>query len=198
MAITKGYATVAELGDKMGLDSAKELTHTPLLESSITNASRLIDLKTNSFFFQQTFTDETIDVTGRSDNDFYITRNCLDIITPSPVITITSLTESDEVLTEKTSFGGTGDFFVKQTQGVITKNSGLWSTAPLAVLLTGDFGYAATPAEVNEICLTIASVFTRLDNRTVTDAEGDMEAILASRIPTWVFKALRRLARPIT
>jgi hypothetical protein len=139
-----------------------------------------------------------VDVYSRSDSNFYVTRDCTEIVAPAPIIFVLSLTESDNPLTEKTTFSGSGDFILKKGAGAIIRNDGQWSTSPLSVTLTGDFGYATTPAEVTEICLTLASVYTRLDNRVVTDAEGDMEAILASRIPSWVFKALKKLARPIT
>ena len=174
MAIVNGYATRTQLASKMGLDSAKTALHADLLDDSITNASRFIDLKTNTFFFQQTFTDEIVDVQSRSDNGFYITRDCEEIVAPALIITIASLSESDTALTEKTTFSGSGDYIVKKGAGAILKNDGQWSTSPLAVTLTGDFGYSITPAEVKELCLTIASVYTRLDNRVVTDAEGDM------------------------
>lgn len=196
MPITNGYCTQAELASKMGLSTTKTTTHAALLDSSIENASRWIDVQTNTIFFTQVITDEVVDVLGPSDNGFVISPNCSAIIAPAPIISISSLTERGEALTEQIVFGGTGDYTLKKGLGTIV-NSGGWSTAALAIVLSGSIGLAEVPKDVREICLTVASVYTRLDDRVVTSADGDMEAILASKIPGWVKTTLRRLRRPI-
>jgi hypothetical protein len=180
----------------MGLDADKVTKHTPLLEQSIEDASRYIDQQTNTIFYQKTVTDEIVDVTGLSDSGFYISSACINIVAPAPIISITSLTEAGQALTEQTVYGGAGEYVVKKGEGIISKRS-RWNTSELAIVLSGDIGVATVPEDVRELCLTIASVYTRLDNRIVTSEDGDMEAILASRIPGWVFKSLRRLRRPI-
>lgn len=197
MPLVNAYATVAELGAKMGLDADKITRHTALMESSLNNASRFIDLKTSTFFYQTTVTNELIDVTSRSNNGFYISPGCLCIVAPCPIITVSALSQSGTALSEKTSYAGSGDFVVKKSEGLIIKPNGTWSTSSLAIDLTADIGYATPPLEVNELCLNIASVYTRLDNKIVTDETGDIEGILSSQIPSWVFKSLKKLARPI-
>ena len=198
MAILNGYCTLQELADKMGLDTAKTTLHTSLLEKSIENASRYIDNKTDSFFYQMTITNEIVQVGYLSDSGAYISHDCQAIVFPTPIISISSLSESGQALSEKTSFAGAGDFFIQKTQGLILKpDGGTWSTDDLAIEVSGEIGYANVPEEIREICLTVASVFSRLDNRLVADETGEIENILSSQIPAWVGKSLRRLRKAV-
>lgn len=198
MAILNGYCTLQELADKMGLDTAKKTLHTSLLEKSIENSSRYIDNKTDSFFYQMTVTNEIVQVGYLSDSGAYISHDCQAIVFPTTIISISSLSESGQALSEKTSFAGTGDFFIQKTQGLILKpDGGTWSTDDLAIEVSGEIGYANVPEEIREICLTVASVFSRLDNRLVADETGEIENILSSQIPAWVGKSLRRLRKAV-
>lgn len=197
MALVNAYTTVDELSSKMGLDDDKKTLHLSLLENSINSASRFIDLKTNTFFYQKTIVDEKFDVYAMSDEKFYFTPDLSTIVAPAPIITITSLEENGVALTEISGHGDSGEFVVKYGAGLLQKPYSQWTTSILGLKLNGVIGYLNVPTEVNEICQTIAATYTRLDNKIVTNEQGDIEGILNSKIPSWVFKSLKRLERPI-
>jgi hypothetical protein len=67
----------------------------------------------------------------------------------------------------------------------------------LAISVSGNIGYDAAPKDIHEVCLTFASVLTRLDNKVVVDAEGDPESILQSTLPDWPFRLLDKYRRTV-
>ncbi|KKN68374.1 hypothetical protein LCGC14_0452500 [marine sediment metagenome] len=195
---TNCYATDQELADKLGLDSDKKTRYQAQIDSAIETASRIIDTRTQTFFFIKTLTTEAIDVNGYSINELEISPACRSIIASAPIITVTALLESGVALSEKTVFAGTGDYFLKKSLGQIVKaNGGRWSTGDLAISLSGTIGYAEVPKDIHEVALTFASVLTRLDNNVVVDQDGNSEGILQSILPEWPFELLDKYRRPV-
>jgi hypothetical protein len=181
MSITNGYATLAELKTKLGISDSTQDTK---LENSITNASRLIDQITGTFFYTKTLTTEKLDVFGPSDTGLQIKANGLKIYCPAPVLTITELLQNDEALTEDE------DFFIYKSIGLIDKKT-YWTSERKGISITGTIGYSAYPKDINEICLIIAAVISGLWKATYqAEDTGDPIEVIRNSVPRWVFDKL--------
>lgn len=199
MAIVNGYATQAQLSEKLGLDTGKQNRYQELLDDSVNRSSRIIDTSTQSFFFKKTITDELVDVNGLSDSGFKISPRLTTIDSAAPIISISSIEENGIALSEKTSFSGDGDFYLKKLIGQIFKltDGCIWSDQVLGVKLSGEIGYESVPSDISEVCLTFAVVLTRLDTAVVTTDDGSVEGALNSILPGWPFKILKKYNRVI-
>jgi hypothetical protein len=185
MAITNGYATLEELQRKLGRTVSDSDVHKTKLETSITNASRLIDQHTGSFFYTKTLTTEKLDCFAPSENGLQLKSNNRSIYTPAPIISISALLEDSNSLTVD------DDFYVYKSIGKIERDGYKWTYERKGLSISGSIGYESTPGAINELCLEIASILSGLSITTVTDenAETIIDAVRYS-IPRWVFTQL--------
>lgn len=191
MSISNGYATLAEFQNLVGREESASDLNADQIEIAIESASRFIDAFTNTFFFSQTFTDTVIDrFQGVNDDGLVLNDNGDTIYTPAPIISVASVSEDSVALVENT------DFYVYKKAGKIDRE-GLWSLSRLAVTMTLTCGYATVPDHIRTICITIASIISGLDVKTVVDYDGNEQTFITKNLPKWVISALERERRVV-
>lgn len=188
MAITNGYATLAELGVRVGMTSADLTNKTTLIEREIERNSRMIDTITGSFFYTKTLTASTVrfDLGYNADN-LRLSEDAQYITFPAPILTITLVSNDGTALVLNQ------DYFMGRYD--ITSNSIFSTNRRTGVAITGTMGYASTPDQINEICLAMTEVTTGLGTKTVTDSSGDKLTIARDEMPDWVADRLSLFMR---
>lgn len=183
MPIINGYATVEALNKRLGRND-QSMDGFDILEDCINSASRFIDHMTGRFFYTKTLSSEPVDVYGDSENGLYISPSRRFIYAYAPVISVSSIVENGESLTENT------DFWIYNQDQKIMKN-GSWTTEKKGIVVSGSIGYALTPAEINQICLSVAEVFTGLGIRSYVGEDGSQVEVIQRNIPKWIFDRLK-------
>ena len=182
MAITNGYATVAELQRKLGRTVSSSDTIFTFLEECIERASRAIDDLTGSVYYEASITSEKIDQFEVSNSGIII--SCSDkIMFPAPLISVTSIVEDGVTLTSD-------DYWPYYSAGVITRPGG-WTYTRQGILFTGSFGYSSYPKNVNSWCLAIAGALSGRETSTYTDDEGNIQEVIRNSVPKWVYDEIR-------
>jgi len=188
MAITRGYCTLTEFQKRTGLTSTQLTAKTALIEREIERNSRRIDQETNSIFYTRTLTDSKVrfDFPANSDG-LVMSEDAYYISFPAPILTITSITNNDEALTDGE------DYFI---EGNLLFSDGIFTTnRKNGVIITGTCGYSATPDDINEACLAMTEVSTGLGTITMIDANGDKTDITRDVMPDWVSDILNQRVR---
>jgi hypothetical protein len=185
MTILNGYATLAELKAHLGTPTANTDNDT-LFERVIERASRMIDRITNTFFFIKTLTNEIVDACALSIQGVHIGENLKTMYFPAPIITITSIVENGESLTEGADYDTANpDYYLYLAAGYIER-SGYWTSSRKGIKITGAMGYAATPDDINSACIEIAAVMSNRDIKSITDEFGEDSTAITRFIPVWV------------
>ena len=184
MTITNGYTSVKALNKRLG-QNFQHGDGFNICEEVIEAASRFIDEKTGRLFYTQTLTNETLDVYGESSNGLYVSGKQCNIYAPAPILTVTSITENGTTLTEDENF------YIYASDFKISKN-GRWTTSRKGIVINGSIGYDKTPQEIEQICLTVAEVFSGLGIRTIKSVDGGEFDVALKTIPSWVFKRLKQ------
>lgn len=179
MAISNGYASVAELQRKLGRAVDSGDPQFSFFEECIERASRYIDDRVGRIYYQLTLSSEVVDTVAPSENGLRILRDQKTIVSPCPIISISSIIEDGVTLVEGT------DYYLYKAQGKIQK-SGRWSSTPQGISVSGVIGYASTPEKVGMWCVSIAAALTGLDIRQWTDDSGSVQTVLQSTVPQWV------------
>ena len=155
MAITNGYATLAELKERLGVgDTADDAP----LEAVITAVSRLIDEETGRHFY----------ATG-SETRYYTAGDHDILFLPDDVLTLTSLaTDDDGDRVYETTWAST-DYDLEpynttpKTMIQLAPNgTRTFPTIRRGVAIVGTFGFNATgehPDPIREACLILAARF---------------------------------------
>jgi len=181
VAITQGYATLAEVKASLRIPSADTVDDT-LLETAIESASRLID----------GFTARSFSNAGTAVRDFAATDSINLII--DDAISVSLVQATDEKGSTYTTFG-TNDY---QLEPVNSRSDGLYSPftgiravntyawpvvdQQALVRVTGVWGWAAVPTAVKQACVIQSSrIFKRLDSPLGVAGFGDMGAIRVGR-----------------
>ena len=152
MAITNGYATLAEYKARHNLDHADQ---DDMLESIITTVSRLIDGIRGERFF-----------TTDSDETRYFSAEDTDLLFPPlKIVSITTLkTDNDNDGTYEYSWTEDTDFYLKPYNASLDGEPYRWiETAPngsysfpkgvkKGVEIAGKFGWSSAPSYISEAC----------------------------------------------
>ncbi len=156
MAITNGYATLAQLKASLAITDTQDDV---MLELAITSSSRMIDDYTDRFFYQ----------VGTSQNPATYYYTALDwwTLNIDDNVSISEIATDDDFDQTWSTVWTTSDFFV---QPVNNPNRG-WPVnrleaidqyvfpvnLPNAVRVKGVFGWTAVPSEINTACLIQSS-----------------------------------------
>jgi len=192
MTLTNAYCTVTQLKQAIKRPNSDEVVYDSLFEDCINRASRDIDEHTNRIFYSKTITAELFDAFAWSDSELYISDN--KILFPSEIISVSSITNDGTALTEGT------DFYVYKKQGYI-EAAGSWSSSrkssanSTGIAITATFGHATTPTSIEMICIELAKVYSGLDTRMITNANGTFEFEMGNKIPDYIKKRLNRYKR---
>ena len=152
MAITNGYATLAEMRTQLGLASG-DTAEDSYIETMVEVTSRQIDRFTGQFFFSQ-----------GSKTRYYSSFDGVHVYT-DPIQTISALTvdENDNGTYDQTwaTTGSSERYRLLPVNAVVDGESywqllavdGLWPTADSAIKVAGNFGWATVPRPIHEACL---------------------------------------------
>lgn len=176
--------TTNELKLKLGRPTEGEDVNEEKLQQAVNNTDGIINQVTGTFFAQTTITDEYIDCYSMSENKFKMSDDRKTIWCPAPIISISSLTEDDTAQTENT------DFYLYKATGRIDAD-GVFSSERRIIKLTGSFGYSTIPTDIKEIALLIAQTLSGLATTTYLNEAGELDEVIKSNIPSWVWTALK-------
>lgn len=156
MAITNGYATLAEVKASLAITDTQDDT---MLEIAITSSSRMIDDYTDRFFYK-TGTGQTPATYYYTAQDYW-TVNIDDSVSISEVATDDNFDQTwstvwatSDYLTEPVNNPNRGwpiDRLISVTRYVFPVN------LPQAVRVKGIFGWSAVPSEINQACIIQSS-----------------------------------------
>jgi len=179
MPITNGYATLIEFTARAGLDATTVTAKTTLIEREIERNSRTIDRKTYTYFYTETLTDSKVRFDFNSNSDsLMMAEDATYIAFPAPILTITEVLNNEVAMVEGEDYYIEGNLLIADTIFTTNRKNG--------VVITGTCGYAATPDDINEVCLAMTEVTTGLGIRTVTGEDGSKISITRDEIPEWV------------
>lgn len=160
MAITNGYATLAQVKARLGITDTTDDT---ILESVVEGISRLIDDYCGRHFYQKTST------------TFYFTGEFGDLLVVPDLVSITTLkTDDDGDRTYETTWT-TSDYdllpynassYDKPYTRIETTPNGDYSfpTTAKGIEIAGTWGWPAAPTHVKEACLLQSEIlFKRKD-----------------------------------
>ena len=188
MVITKGYATVDDFAVRTGLTSTQKTNKTALIEKEIQRNSRRIDKITGNVFYSKTLTtSKCIYGFGINDDGLRMSEDARRIYFPSKIISITTVSTSDDTLTANDDYFVGYDFIEAAGRFPTDRED--------AVKITGSCGHATTPDDIEEICLAMSEVTTGLGTYTVTDQEGGKTEITRNNMPDWLNDALYTYTR---
>jgi len=188
MAITNGYATLLEFQARTGITDSQLTSKTSLIEAEIERNSREIDMVTGRLFYTKTLTASKVRFDmGMNADGLRMSEDAQTITFPAPILTITSITNDGVALVADTDYYVNGDTIFSNTIFTTNRKTG--------VVVTGTCGYAATPKDVNSICLAMTEVSTGLGTKTVTDSNGDKFDVTRDNMPDWVEEMLYRRVR---
>ena len=188
--MANGYCTLAELHAHMGKPTDVTANDT-LFETCIESASREIDYaitgrRDHVVFKAHTLTASKVRALfGRNDVCIKMDLDQERIYFPSKINTITELKNAGEVLTNVTDYNIGYDFI--QSRGVFT------SDPEDGVEITGTMGSDTVPIQIKQLCLAMAGIYTGMDTRTMTDADGSSIEISTRSMPKWVLDQLKSL-----
>ena len=183
MAITNGYATKEQFQTRCGLTSIQLTNKTSLIEEEIERNSRTIDKITGNLFYEKTLTaSKVIYNFGLNSDKLRMSEDRTRIYFPGKILTLTSITTSDDTLVADDDYYQGYDFI--EASGTFP------SDREDAVKITGTCGETTTPYDITKICLAMTEVTTGLGTYTVTDAGGDSTQITRDNMPDWVAEEL--------
>jgi len=160
MAITNGYATLAEVKARLGITDS---TDDSILEQVVEAASRAIDNYCGRHFYQKTST------------TLYLTGEFGDLLLVPDLVSVTTLKTDDDGDRTYEATWTTSDYdlspynaseFSKPYTRIETTPNGNYSfpTTAKGIEIAGTWGWPAVPDEVNEACLLQAEIlFKRKD-----------------------------------
>jgi hypothetical protein len=179
MAITNGYATLAEVKASLRITDNVDDS---LLETAIESASRLID----------GFTARSFSNAGTAVRDFAATDSINLII--DDAISVSLVQATDEKGSTYTTFGANdyqlepvnnrADGLYSPYTGIRAVNTYAWPVVDQQALvrITGVWGWATVPTAVKQACVIQSSrLFKRLDSPLGVAGFGDMGAIRVGR-----------------
>ena len=161
MAITNGYATLAELKSSLTITDTSD---DALLELAITSTSRMIDDFTGRFFYANG--------TSQSPVIRYYTPNDPWSLAVDDFVSISEIATDDNFNQTWSTVWATSDFMVEPINNprrgwpytrLLATGRYVWPYyLPQACKITGVWGWPAVPAEVNQACiLQSARIFVR-------------------------------------
>lgn len=156
MAITNGYATLAEVKASLAITDTQDDT---MLEIAITSASRMIDDYTDRFFYQTG--------TGQTPATYYYTPQDWWTCNIDDNVSISEIATDDNFNQTWSTVWATTDFF---TEPINNPNRGwpinrlvaidryVWPVnLPNSLRVKGVFGWTAIPSEINQACIIQSS-----------------------------------------
>ena len=156
MAITNGYATLAEVKASLAITDTQDDT---MLEIAITSASRMIDDYTDRFFYQTG--------TGQTPATYYYTPQDWWTCNIDDNVSISEIATDDNFNQTWSTVWATTDFF---TEPINNPNRGwpinrlvaidryVWPVnLPNSLRVKGIFGWTAIPSEINQACIIQSS-----------------------------------------
>lgn len=202
MAITNGYATLAEVKASLAITDTQDDT---MLEIAITASSRMIDDYTDRFFY--------INGSTQTPATYYYTAEDFWLLSTDDNFSVTEIATDDNFDQTWSTVWATSDYF---SEPVNNPNRG-WpynrlvaidryvfpKNIPNGVRIKGRFGWSAVPAEINQACIIQSSrLFVRKQSpfgiagtpelgtvRLTSRLDPDVEALIRP------FKRLKGLAR---
>jgi len=176
VAITNGYCTLAQIKAAVGIEDGLA---DALLEMAVDAASRLIDAECDRVFYT---TDNATRVflavepyVVATDDLTAVTTVELDD-TGDGAFSVTLLT-SDYQLEPLNGLSGGGAYPYTRVRMIGAYTIPIWG-GQATVRITGDYGFAPTPAQVTQACVIQASrIYKRLDSPLGVAGFGDMGAM---------------------
>ena len=202
MAITNGYATLAELKASLAITDTQDDT---MLEIAITASSRMIDDYTDRFFYSNG--------TTQTPATYYYTAQDYWLIDIDDNFLITEIATDDDFDQTWSTVWATSDFLVEPVNNpnkgwpinrLIAVDSYVFPlNIPQGVRVKGRFGWSAVPSEINQACIIQSSrLFVRKQSpfgiagtpelgtvRLTSRLDPDVEALIRP------FKRYKGLAR---
>lgn len=185
------YCTVSDVATAAGKYQTLSTAETTAATAAILQASAIIEKATGTFFDQRHLQVTTEAVQARQTKIFM----------PAPIISIDGnvITEAGFSLTLNTDFllyqpsvvgipagpgwlektatpaGGWGD----------TPGNSIWSTQQKAIVVPGQFGYAAVPYDITKLVAWKAAEILGWVTIDYTDGDGVSKAVLRNGLPKW-------------
>ena len=196
MAITNGYATLAELKSSLTITDTSD---DALLELAITSTSRMIDDFTGRFFYANG--------TSQSPVVRYYTPNDPWSLAVDDFVSISEIATDDNFNQTWSTVWATSDFMVEPINNprrgwpytrLLATGRYVWPYyLPQACKITGVWGWPAVPAEVNQACiLQSARIFVRKQSPFGIAGTPELGTVrLSSRLDPDVEAFLRPMKR---
>ena len=196
MAITNGYATLAELKSSLTITDTSD---DALLELAITSTSRMIDDFTGRFFYANG--------TSQSPVIRYYTPNDPWSLAVDDFVSISEIATDDNFNQTWSTVWATSDFMVEPINNprrgwpytrLLATGRYVWPYyLPQACKITGVWGWPAVPSEVNQACiLQSARIFVRKQSPFGIAGTPELGTVrLSSRLDPDVEAFLRPMKR---
>ena len=196
MAITNGYATLAELKSSLTITDTSD---DALLELAITSTSRMIDDFTGRFFYAN----------GTSETPVVRYYTALDpwTVAVDDFVSISAIATDDNFNQTYTTVWATSDFMVEPINNprrgwpytrILATGRYVWPYyLPQSCRVTGVWGWSAVPSEVNQACLIQSSrIFVRKQSPFGIAGTPELGTVrLSSRLDPDVEALLRPIKR---
>jgi len=196
------YTTLDDVKEYCGY---KKTDEDERIKNSINKMSRMIDDLTGRFFYKKTYTDYYMPVQAGGEG-WRILPRPYDrstggiILTPklAPIISVTSIHESDTLLVANT------DYYINAEFGQIER-VGTWNANPRKIKITCVIGYttadtetpsADLPGDIAQYAMEIAARISGQYKKEQPNLDGTVVSINSHAIPKWIVDALRKL-RPV-
>lgn len=192
MTITNGYATLDQFNRKAGIKVDKQKLKQEFIEESIEQGSREIDAITGRIFYLKDSETYKVRYNILDNNlikmDYNELENRTTIYFPAKVKTVTSVTDSGEVLVENTDF-------IKVKNKLIFY--GLLSTDIMdPVEIVAVIGEDTVPADITKLCIEYTEIYTGLSTYYMTDPlTGDKIEITRNNLPEYLKEKLKGYVR---
>ena len=196
MAITNGYATLAELKSSLTITDTSD---DALLELAITSTSRMIDDFTGRFFYANG--------TSQSPVVRYYTPNDPRSLAVDDFVSISEIATDDNFNQTWSTVWATSDFMVEPINNprrgwpytrLLATGRYVWPYyLPQACKITGVWGWPAVPSEVNQACIIQSSrIFVRKQSPFGIAGTPELGTVrLSSRLDPDVEAFLRPMKR---
>lgn len=178
------YISTDELKVKLGRTTVGSDVQDTKITFCVSAAESIVEHYTGTFFYEKTITDEYVDQYAISENLFKMSEDRCLIWCPAKILTITALTDDDTTLTANS------DYYLYKSTGEI-QSSGSFGSSRRSVKLSGTFGYSTVPDDIKECALQIAQAISGLAVTTYMDDEGDVQSVIKSNVPSWIWSYLK-------
>jgi len=195
--VTTAYCTTADVAMAAGKYQTLSAAETTAASASIIQAQAIIEKATGTFFYQAHL-QVTTEPVNRVQTRLFLPAPCLSIDN-------NTITENGSVLTLGTDFllyqpspGGipTGPGYLEKMANSVADWVGPAAIAPWAklqqsVVVSGVFGYASVPADINKLCAWKAAELLGWLTIDYSDGGGISHQVGKNGMPDWALRILR-------